>query len=136
MMGRMRRTTADAARTAERRSRTGSWGESTAAKVLEARGWEVIERNWRPTPGPLTPRGELDLICFDGAEYVACEVKTRTTLGYGHPLEAIDHGKATRLRLLARNWASSRPGARIRVDAVAITGGPAQFTFEHLENVV
>lgn len=123
--------------TTERRRATGSWGERTAAKVLEARGWQVLERNWRPTPGPLTPRGELDLICFDGTEYVACEVKTRTGLGYGHPLESIDQGKATRLRLLARNWAAAhRPGSAVRVDAVAITGGPSMFTFEHLEGVV
>ena len=50
-------------------------GERLAAKHLEARGCEVIARNFR------TRFGELDLVARDERFLVFCEVKTRIARG-------------------------------------------------------
>ena len=49
---------------------TGTEGENRAASYLEAKGFEIIERNWR------TNRGEIDIIAFKNDTIVFVEVKT------------------------------------------------------------
>ena len=49
---------------------TGNEGENRAASYLEAKGFEIIERNWR------TNRGEIDIIAFKNDTLVFVEVKT------------------------------------------------------------
>ena len=74
----------------------GAQGEHIAAHYLvHTLGWRVIARNWRSGR-----HGELDLIAEDGGSIVAVEVKTRSGLGYGNPLEAITARKTARLRRL------------------------------------
>jgi putative endonuclease len=94
----------------------GDYGERRAAEHLVAQGMVVLDRNWR------CDEGELDLVLKDGATLVACEVKTRTSLGHGTPHEAITDAKLERLRRLAMRWIEAR-GVRppeIRVDLVAV----------------
>ena len=56
-------------------------GETEAAKMLEAKGFRIVERNWRM--GHL----EVDLIAESKNEIVFAEVKARTsTFGDQHPL--------------------------------------------------
>ncbi len=100
------------------RSALGALGESLAAEYLEECGYRILARNWRDGR-----RGELDLIVRDGDCAVAVEVKTRSGIGYGNPLESITARKAARLRRLLLAWArQSQPGtARLRVDAIGIT---------------
>ncbi|MCU1413133.1 MAG: YraN family protein [Microbacteriaceae bacterium] len=110
----------------------GSRGEDLAAAALTEAGMLVIDRNWR------CPQGEIDIVAIDGAETVFVEVKTRTSVAFGHPLEAITAQKLARLRRLAAAWCDAHPGDhdRIRIDAVAViapaTGAP---TIEHLTRV-
>ena len=49
---------------------TGNDGENRAVAYLEAKGFEIIERNWR------TNRGEIDIIAFKNDTLVFVEVKT------------------------------------------------------------
>ena len=116
---------------------TGSWGERVAAGVLQAQGWRILDANWRPPTGRGEVRGELDLVAVDGHQLTVCEVKTRRSMQCGHPFEAITADKTRRLHLLALAWARSHEISteEIRVDAVAITGTAAEFTFEHLKRV-
>lgn len=83
----------------------GARGESIAAAYLEGLGYRIIERNW------FSRYGELDIVAADGSTIVAVEVKTRTGLGYGHPLEAITQRKAARLRRLLLEWCRATGGA-------------------------
>lgn len=96
----------------------GARGERLAAEYLESLGYQILSRNWRDGR-----RGELDLVARDGEYFVAVEVKTRTGIGYGHPLEAITAQKAGRLRRLLHSWVRERAVGtpRLRVDAVGIT---------------
>lgn len=76
----------------------GARGEAIAAGYLEGIGYRILDRNWH------SRYGELDLVVADGETLVAVEVKTRTGLGYGHPLQAITQRKADRLRRLLLDW--------------------------------
>lgn len=119
----------------------GRWGEDLAATVLEQHGFSIIQRNWRPEPveGVETFKGEVDIVALDAEmNLVFVEVKTRTTDSFGHPFEAITADKAKRLRFLAYSWCANKDATdfiSMRIDAVAITGTPEKFTFEHLQAV-
>ena len=65
------------------RKLTGGFGEAVAEKYLKARGYSVIEKNFR------TPFGEIDLIAERDGCVVFLEVKTRISERFGPPLSAI-----------------------------------------------
>ena len=94
----------------------GRRGERLAERHLVARGYRLIERNWR------CRHGEIDLVVRDGDAVVFVEVKTRTSTAFGHPFEAITPVKLARLRRLAGVWCEAHPRerGRIRIDAVAV----------------
>jgi putative endonuclease len=119
---------------------------------LEARGYAIVDRNFR------TRLGELDLVVADDRCLVFCEVKTRvardtshagdaTQVGSGRPtgpfgpLASIGTRKRRRLRLMAREWLAADRGdgrrrPELRFDAIGITVDTAGrlLTLEHLEN--
>lgn len=111
----------------------GRRGERIAADFLTNAGHRVVDRNWR------SRSGELDLVTLDRGMTVAVEVKTRTSLDYGHPFEAIDRRKLHRLHRLAWEWcaAHGRSATRVRIDAVSVIVWPDGRlpTIEHLEGV-
>ena len=76
----------------------GAYGERVAARHLAEEGLVLLDRNWR------CEAGEIDLVLRDGDVLVFCEVKTRTSTAYGHPLEAVDGIKTERLVRLADRW--------------------------------
>jgi len=102
----------------------GARGESLAADWYVAHGYEIIDRNWR------CRAGELDLICRKDATLVICEVKTRSSLAYGHPAEAVTATKQRRIRQLATQWLAQadlgRRPSRVRFDVVAVLPGSVQ----------
>ena len=115
-----------------RKDDLGRQGEGWAADFLVNDGYEVIDRNWR------CAEGEIDLIVQRGGEVVFVEVKTRSSLCFGHPFEAITPAKLGRLRRLAGAWCeqSDQWPARIRVDVIAVVSVPgAEPVIEHLIGV-
>ena len=100
------------------RLRLGAVGEARAAAWYEAAGYSVVDRNWRCRDG------ELDLICTNGRTLVICEVKTRSSLAYGHPAEAVTPTKQQRIHKLALLWlAAQDPPVRadaLRFDVAAV----------------
>ena len=122
------------------RRRLGARGEELAVRHLEARGFEVVERNFR------TRYGELDVIARDGRYLVFCEVKTRIVrrsapgedvLG---PFAAIGGRKQRQVRAMAREWlgAGRLDGPRppeVRFDAIGISFDATGrlLALEHLE---
>lgn len=96
----------------------GLSGEDLAAAWYEARGFEIVVRNWR------CREGELDLIVRDGRLYVFCEVKARSGLGFGSAAEAVTRDKQQRLRRLAARWLESDAPVlprEIRFDVAAVS---------------
>jgi putative endonuclease len=110
----------------------GRRGEALAAEYLVQHGCELVERNWR------CAQGEIDIVVRDGDELVFVEVKTRSSTGFGHPLEAITVSKLARLRRLAAAWCAAHPGRHglVRIDAVAIVAPMfGAVVIEHLKRV-
>ncbi|HEV7948299.1 MAG TPA: YraN family protein [Glaciihabitans sp.] len=110
----------------------GRRGEVLAVAHLEEEGLDGVGRNWR------CRLGEIDVIARDGGQLVFVEVKTRSSVAFGTPLDAITLGKLARLRRLAAAWcAENRANCdRIRIDAIGIVvpnWGPVQI--DHLKNV-
>jgi putative endonuclease len=111
----------------------GRHGEELAAGFLEAQGMRIVDRNWR------CPAGEIDIVALDGDALVIVEVKTRRSLAYGHPFEAVGVEKLARLHRLASAWCRDhelRMPQQRRVDVIAVlddgSGCPA---VEHLKGV-
>ena len=100
----------------------GRWGEDLAAQHVEAAGMTVLHRNWR------CPVGELDIVARDSdGTLVFIEVKTRSGVGYGDPVEAISRKKSLKLRQLSCEWlAQSRPSGstELRFDVIGIVRRP------------
>jgi putative endonuclease len=87
------------------------------ARWYSAKGYEVVDRNWR------SPNGELDLVACLGNVVVFCEVKTRATDRYGPPEAAVGWAKQRRLRALAVQWLAAHDvHGSIRFDVAAVTG--------------
>lgn len=121
------------------RRRLGARGEELATRHLEARGYEVVERNFR------TRDGELDVVARDARFLVFCEVKTRIVrraagadaLG---PFAAIGQRKQQQVRAMAREWLTQgclegpRP-AELRFDAIGVSfdARGRLLALEHLE---
>lgn len=90
------------------RGALGRYGEELAARLLTDAGMAVVERNWR------CRAGEIDIVARDGDALVVCEVKTRRSVVYQHPMAAITPTKAERLRRLAELWLDAHGGRRGR----------------------
>lgn len=105
-----------------RRRALGIRGEELAAAWYEANGYEVVARNWR------CHHGELDLVLRQGRLFVFCEVKARSSLAYGSPLEAVTHAKRQRIRHLASRWLDDSPvrPRGIRFDVVGVLDGSVE----------
>lgn len=102
----------------------GRFGEDVAARVVEAAGMTVLDRNWRCRDG------EIDLVARDGDALVFVEVKTRSSLSCGVPAAAVDRRKVARLRRLAVQWMAAhrdaeRFWASVRFDVVGVVRRPA-----------
>jgi len=95
----------------------GRQGESAVAEQLQRDGHLILDRNWR------IKEGEIDLVAIHPDGLVCfVEVKTRSSMRFGHPLEAIDSRKAMRLHRLALAWLSThaRFGAAYRIDCASV----------------
>jgi putative endonuclease len=112
----------------------GRFGEQLAADALVGDGLVLLERNWRCADG------ELDIVAVEGSVLVFVEVKTRSTVAFGDPAEAVGRAKAARLRRLAVRWLAAHPDERwpeVRFDVVAVVRrAPDGPSVRHLRGVL
>jgi putative endonuclease len=106
----------------------GKTSESIAADYLLARGYSILERNYR------VGHKEVDLIASRDCVIAFVEVKSRAGIGYGHPLEAITWKKRREIAYVARVWiaANGRAGLLYRFDAVAVLWRHQDPVVEHI----
>ena len=109
----------------------GRLGEDAAVRHCEALGWTILARNWR------CPEGELDIVARDGGEIVAVEVKTRRSVDFGHPIEAVTEAKLARLWRLVEIWCREhRARGGMRVDIIGIVAPrEGRGSLDHLRGV-
>ena len=108
------------------KQQVGVRGEDLAVAELVRQGMAIVDRNWR------CRAGEIDIVATEQVAgrltLVFCEVKCRTGLGFGHPLEAITWAKIRKLRQLAAEWMTVHQVAAssIRLDAVGVVMLPGR----------
>jgi putative endonuclease len=117
-----------------RNHQVGAFGEATIAQYLQTRGYDIIERNWR------IKEGEIDLVACDTQALLHfVEVKTRSSLAFGDPLEAIDRTKARRLQRLALAWLATHHqlGSDFSIDVAAVLlAADGSHTIDFRENIL
>jgi len=96
--------------------RIGRSGESEAVTALEGAGYRILARNYR------NPFGEVDIIAAEGDVLVFVEVKTRSSLRYGLPRDAITAAKHRKLARTASHYlmANTAADCAYRVDVVEV----------------
>ena len=115
------------------RKQLGAWGESVAAHHLEAKGYQVVARNWR------CRHGEIDLVARTGSEWVFVEVKTRRGREMGSPEEALTPYKSKKLMQLAQIYLAEHDldvDWRIDLVAVELDHSGKLLRCEQIENAV
>lgn len=103
------------------RQNLGRLGERLAGDALEARGYRIIERNFR------CRSGEIDLVAEEGQDLVFVEVKTRRGTAFGLPEEAVNNRKALKIQEVACYYLDQHnlPDCSWRIDVVAVQFSPA-----------
>lgn len=107
----------------------GNEGEQAAAEFLIAKGYEVVERNYR------YKRSEIDLIVKKDNFLVFVEVKVRSSLAFGFPEQFVDNRKAEKVLegaahyIFDRNWTG-----HVRYDIVAISLRGKHTEIKHVED--
>lgn len=93
-----------------------SFGEDKACEYLRKNGYKIIERNFRKG------YGEIDIVAIHENTLVFIEVKTRTSSGFGSPLEAINYWKLKSLIKTAQYYKLTHPKLpdSLRIDAVSV----------------
>ena len=96
----------------------GLTGEELAYKYLKKHGYKILERNYR------CPIGELDMIAMHNGELVFVEVKSRNSLAYGRPCEAVDWAKQQKIQRLAEYYINYKRwfNLNVRFDVVEVLG--------------
>lgn len=109
----------------------GRFGEAYARRWLAQRGWRIVDTNWR------CRFGEVDVVARRGRDLVFFEVKTRFSLRFGHPIEAISAAKMRRMRSVAGEWLRAHPDerGRVRLDVIGILLERGRAEVEHVEAV-
>ena len=98
----------------------GDQGEALAAEHLSDQGYRILEQNYR------YERAEVDLVCLapdeTQPEIVFVEVKTRTSLGYGTPEEAVTDEKQAHVVRAAKAYMYERrlESVPVRFDVISI----------------
>ncbi len=116
------------------RKEIGERGEYLAARYLERRGYQVVERNFR------FQRAEIDLICRRNAggvrELVFVEVKTRSSFRYGRPEEAVGWRKRQHLWRAAEGYVLTRrlTDTRMRFDVISIKYSDGNARIYHIKD--
>lgn len=104
----------------------GRRGEDRAAAWLSRQGFVVVEKNVR------SRRGEVDLVCFEGATLCFVEVRARRSETHGTPAATVDGRKQRRIAHAALSYLARFQGELpiCRFDIVEVSGtgrGSASF---------
>jgi putative endonuclease len=111
----------------------GRSGEESAWKYLEAKGYELVGKNYR------FQRAEIDLIVKKDSEQnlVFVEVKTRRNRKFGEPEEAITQRKIDQLCKSAEGFLLNYPEYNdyiMRFDVISIMIEGKSESIKHFEN--
>lgn len=108
----------------------GKSGEDTALNFLKENGYKILAKNYK------TKLGEVDIIAYDKDTLCFIEVKTRGSLRFGSPQEAVSHFKQRQiskvaLQFLKRNNLLNK---KARFDVVSVIYAEDKPAFDLIKN--
>jgi putative endonuclease len=108
----------------------GELGERVAEKWLREKGWRVLQRRFR------SGHRDIDLIVERNATVAFVEVKCRSGLEFGSPVEAVNWFKQKQIAKSASSWISlhGRFGEAYRFDVVGVWVNGDRVRVRHVEN--
>jgi len=110
-------------------NQTGRKGEDLAAQYLLDNGYQILERNWR------YGKGEVDIICSNESYLVIAEVKTRSTVLFGEPQEAVDRKKRKYLVSAGDAYVNLKNiNLEVRFDIISVIIDEQRHTIRHIED--
>ncbi|MBK5246056.1 MAG: YraN family protein [Peptostreptococcaceae bacterium] len=94
----------------------GEKGELLAKFYLEKKGYTILEQNFR------TRYGEIDIIAKFQGEIIFFEVKTRSSMDYGLPCEAVNKSKQRKIHGVANFYllTAGCDCSKCRIDIIEI----------------
>ncbi|MGI6412369.1 MAG: YraN family protein [Syntrophomonadaceae bacterium] len=112
------------------RKQIGQLGEDKAVQFLKVKGYSILHRNYR------TRFGELDIVCQDQHSLVFIEVKTRTSIKFGYPEEAITYQKIKHVKKAAAIYINNEQKrfSEVRFDVVTVLKSNSKWIINHIEN--
>jgi len=108
----------------------GKSGEDNALNFLKENGYKILVKNYK------TKLGEVDIIAYDKGTLCFIEVKTRGSLRFGSPQEAVSHFKQRQiskvaLQFLKRNNLLNK---KARFDVVSVIYAEDKPAFDLIKN--
>lgn len=114
-------------------NKIGLLGEKTAALFLQQNGYKILYKNFP------TSLGEIDIIALESDSLVFVEVKTRSSVVFGEPYEAVNQKKLRKISKTAEIFSLDHPELPIkwRIDVVSLIyqTSSASFAVELLKDV-
>ncbi|GHC43214.1 YraN family protein [Ulvibacter litoralis] len=107
----------------------GNIGEQLAVDHLLAKGYVILERNFR------FQKAEIDIIAQKGDTIAVVEVKTRNSTFFGDPQEFVTKGKIKLLVKAANEYVvSNNLQEEVRFDIIAVLKNKTTEEITHFEN--
>lgn len=108
----------------------GRLGEELAAKMLKAKGYTILARNWR------FERLEVDIIAHYLSFLIIVEVKARETEVFGHPGSFVDRAKQQHLAEAVEAYMEMNPEnvREVRYDVVSVIINRYRQDLQHFED--
>lgn len=110
----------------------GKLGENLATRYLSSAGYKILKRNFRDK------YGEVDIIAECNNELVFVEVKARTNLKYGRPIDAVTRQKQMHILRTAQYYIfiNKLERKKIRFDVIEVYIIDRKYKIKHIKNAI
>ncbi|MEK6727460.1 MAG: YraN family protein [Candidatus Omnitrophota bacterium] len=108
----------------------GKSGEEAAAGFLKEKGYKILKKNYK------TKLGEIDIVALDKDTLCFVEVKTRNSLRFGAPKEAVSGFKQRQICKAALSYLKENNNfdKKARFDVVSVTYFEDSPKFDLIQN--
>lgn len=110
----------------------GNEGEKIAIRYLEKIGYEILKRNF------YCKQGEIDIIAKYENKIIFIEVKTRTSINFGRPVDAVNSIKEKHMYNAAKYYLYKKYmlDEEIRFDVIEVLVENGKFNVNHIKEII
>ena len=110
----------------------GKLGEDIISNYIQKQGYKILERNFECS------QGEIDIIAKDEKEFVFVEVKTRKSLKFGYPAEAVTNIKRKHMQKAAQYYLYKNKlnGRYVRFDVIEIYWSKRGYRINQIKQIL